>query len=522
MTEDDVKQLLLDKRWLIENLLSIPNKDGRIVPFKFNRLQDDYWKKRTRRDIILKARQLGFTSMILADFLMDALMNKNFKVVLLAQDDVFATSLIRRCKMFWESMPKVVRIEGYVVRTVKNLETQHYSDHLITWPEIGSAIQAGTSGSTKFGRGDTIHRVLASEVAFWDEMVAESTLIAVESALPEDSRMVIECTANGASGTFYDRYQSAKLRETLYVPHFYHWGWDDEYKRAPDADDVHHDDRVYVPTEAEQRLMVRLSLSDDQVRFRRTMARTLKEKLLQEFPEDDITCFLVSGSTIFDQDNITFLIGRCRDPIWELRGLKQWQKAIPSEKYIIGADVSTAYGVDPTMKESQRKRLRLDYSAAVVLNMKTLEHVATLHGTWDSKSFADRLYELAVEYNKAFLVVEANGPGDSVLNTIVNQHNYHNIYYRIDTMTRTANRWGWWTDKASKPRMVDEFRGVLESGAFSTNDKRLLEEARMFAKLSPSSVGAPAGCHDDILMAAMMAVAVRGQVPRMGITISRR
>jgi len=523
-----IREFIRDRKRIIENLFSIVSKEGQILPFKMNPLQTHYWENRTQWDIILKARQMGFTSLILAEFLADALFTPNLKVVLIGQDDEFAKGMIRKVKFYWESLPELVRIDGMKVATPKReFEVGSYSDHLITWPSLGSSIQAGTSGSTKFGRGETVHRVLASEVAFWDETTASGILIAVESAMPPSGRFVQECTANGASGTFFEGYMAAKSRKSTYTPHFYVWPWDNEYRFPEGSPQVLAEDRGKLEYTPEEELIAqKLGLDEEQVRWRRHRQRNLGEKFPQEFPEDDMTCFLLSGSTIFDQDTIENLIGRCREPLLtrESGNVRIWQTRLPASRYIIGVDVATGYGLDPAISAEKRKKLRLDYSAAIVMNAKTLEHVATLHGNWDIDTCAELVVELAKEYNNALIAVEANGPGDSVLNSIVNKLNYHNIYWQESPQDKSIKRWGWWSDQASKPRMISEMKVAINSGAFVTWDEKLLGECRIFSKLTPTKVGALPGGHDDLVMAAGVAIAVRNEAPVLdgGLLITRR
>lgn len=519
-----LQRLVTDRRFGIENLVSIANKERGVVPFHFNRMQDDYWKHRTNHDIVVKARQLGFSSLPLGEFLLEALCAPNTKVGIIAHEDTLATKLMSVVKFFWESMPEIIIVDGNEVETVRAFKIGEYSQHVISWPELGSEIRCGTAGSIKFGRGTPLHRVLATEVAFWDPYTAEGVLAAVESAMPTGGRIVLESTANGAAGVFYSRYQAAKQGDSIYKAHFYDWSWDPTYRYERGNPDVHTDDAgELTPTPDEEAVVLKLGLDEDQLRFRRTKQKTLGDMVVQEYAEDDTTAFIVQGASIFDRKVVDDAIVGCRLPVRRLAHADVWQSPIAGVRYIVGVDVSSGYGLDPEMGEATRRKLRLDYSAAIVINQATLEHVATLHGTWDTKDLGERIVELAILYNNALLAVEANGAGDSVLNTVVNQCGYTNIYYSQSPQNGATGKWGWWTDKASKPMMVDEFRQLLESGAFKTYDVRLLAECRTYSKLSPVKVGALPGAHDDIVSAAMIACIVRAVAPRWGTaTITRR
>ena len=512
-----MERLIRDRRYAIESLLQIANKQRGIVPFKFNRVQNDYWNKRSNHDIVLKARQMGFTSVIVAEYFMEALCVPNTKVGIIAHSDNLATEIMDMVHFFWESMPDVIVIDGVEVETLRRFRVGDYSAHLVSWPELGSSIRVGTAGSIKFGRGVPLHRVLCTEVAFWDSSIADAVLSAIESAMPINGRIVLESTANGAAGLFHSIYKDAKTGESLYKPHFYPWTWDSTYRLPRGSENAHQDDRNEIePTPDEESTVIRLNLDEDQLRFRRTKQKTLRGLEVQEFAEDDITAFIVGGQSIFDSKTIDAAIRGCRDALHRTHGAEIWQSPIPGQRYIIGVDVSSGYGLDPANQDARMKRLKLDYSAAVILNQGTMEHVATLHGAWNTKTLAERIVTLAKYYNDALLAIEANGPGESVLNTVVNQLGYYNIYYSQQPQQGITGKWGWWTDVRTKPMMVDEFRSLLEAGAFRTYDARLLGECRTYAQLSPIRVGALPGSHDDILSAAMIACVVRAQAPRFG------
>ena len=87
------------KKWIEENL-SIVNKEGVLVPFKLNPVQDKYLTQDTsnKKDIILKARQQGFSSLILAIFTADFLVKENVYNVVVADNTDNAQGLLKRVK----------------------------------------------------------------------------------------------------------------------------------------------------------------------------------------------------------------------------------------------------------------------------------------------------------------------------------------------------------------------------------------------------------------------------------------
>jgi hypothetical protein len=70
-TEAQLTINLLDWRWRINNLYYITDKSGNKVKFKLNAQQFHFFENMHYRNIILKARQLGFTTFKMI-FMLDA------------------------------------------------------------------------------------------------------------------------------------------------------------------------------------------------------------------------------------------------------------------------------------------------------------------------------------------------------------------------------------------------------------------------------------------------------------------
>jgi hypothetical protein len=95
-----MEELLGSKWWRMTSgeLYWIKDKDGKSVRFVPNEFQLYYLKNKHNRNIILKARQMGFSTIVQLDYLDDALFNKNFNVGIIAQD-VATAGMIRKDKI---------------------------------------------------------------------------------------------------------------------------------------------------------------------------------------------------------------------------------------------------------------------------------------------------------------------------------------------------------------------------------------------------------------------------------------
>jgi hypothetical protein len=184
-----------------------------------NDVQVDYYEHRTPWDIILKPRQLGFTTEISGLFFADCLNTPNTTSVLMAHDLQSTEQIFQIAKLFWLRLPEEQR---------RRVGTPKYDNRReFYWPKIGSRFLVGTAGSTKFGRGQTINNLHCSEFAFWPK--PEEAMIALSEAVPADGRIVIESTANGMGNYFHDFWVAAMEGRNRFKPHWYRWHDSAEY-----------------------------------------------------------------------------------------------------------------------------------------------------------------------------------------------------------------------------------------------------------------------------------------------------
>ena len=212
----------------MEANLQLLTKDRRVIPFVLNEVQADYYEHRTPWDIILKPRQLGFTTEICGLFFADCLNTPNTTSVLMAHDLQSTEQIFQIAKLFWLRLPEEERHRVGVPKYDNRRE--------FYWEKIGSRFLVGTAGSTKFGRGQTINNLHCSEFAFWPK--PQEALAALTEAVPTRGRIVIESTANGVGSYFHDLWVETKQRRNRFTPHYYVWWEDSTYQMPPEAEEV--------------------------------------------------------------------------------------------------------------------------------------------------------------------------------------------------------------------------------------------------------------------------------------------
>ena len=217
---------LKDKNWRINNLYKIRNKDGELVKFVRNRAQKHFNKNKWYRNLILKSRQLGFTTDEVIDSLDDVLFTPNTDVLLIAHNLEAGESIFSKKIVFaWEQIPKEIRgLYSVDNKTSKTLKFDFQGKGF-------SSLAVDTTG-----RSGTYHRLHVTELADISKKYPKKVPDIIEGtipAIPTTGRVDIESTSQGASGEFYDMFMPAYERGEPTIPqeykaHFYNWTWDDE------------------------------------------------------------------------------------------------------------------------------------------------------------------------------------------------------------------------------------------------------------------------------------------------------
>lgn len=501
--------------------LSIRTKDRQLRKFEPNEVQELFMDEigfdpdsrlEGRREIVLKARQLGFSTLILGMLYCDTVNNPHTHTVVIAQDQLSTERLFQMVKRFHDNCPPH-----------KKIQAKYESKRELYWPSIDSYFFVGTAGSReKFGRGGTINNVHGSEVAFWDN--AEDIVAGLLETVPASGNIFLETTANGVGNFFYEEYQKADKGLSEFRAHFYPWFYSSEY-RVPVAQPL-------VLTDREAALASRFGLDDSQIAWYRMKALRLKDMVVQEHPSTPEEAFVSSGMGFFDHQTLMEMYAACRAPeqvqvparFFNLRlvpqnarfgpesnssknqDLQVFSKPVPGRRYVVGADPA----------EGLRDTGAHDYCSAHVLDYETWEECACLHGRWEPHEFGVLLAELGRWYNFALLAVERNNHGHSVLNTLINSEGYERKYadfgglyfheeYDGSTRKRSAKP-GWPENVKTKVQLLNMLAGAVEEKTLRVNSKATLDEMRMFSKLPGGKFGPEGNSHDDRVISLALAV----------------
>ena len=268
---------------LAEQLLFVRAKDGRTRPLRANAVQQLFEQRRSQRNIVLKARQMGLTTWTAARFFLKTITHPGTMTVQVAHTQDAAEEIFRMVHRFLDWLPDELR-EG-------PLKTSRQNARQIIFPEIDSQYRIVSAGDRNAGRGWTIQNLHCSELARWPLNPAE-ILAGLRAALAPGAEVILESTPEGAGGCFYEEWKKAD--ETGTMRHFFPWWMEARYRGTPvDPASL---------TEEENRLIELHSLDLEQIGYRRQLRASFHGLAKQEYAEDAESCFLASGESIFERE----------------------------------------------------------------------------------------------------------------------------------------------------------------------------------------------------------------------------
>lgn len=520
-----------DTRWYIENFLKIRDKRAQIIPFKLNHAQKivmdiiekDRKNGKPGRYIILKARQMGLSTLFEAIIFQDTSTHENKNSLIVAHEEEASRNLFNMSKLYYENLPDVLRpMKKYANGKVLQFEnpTTDESEKAKN-PGLRSKISIATAGAGEVGRSATIHNLHVSEVAFFPD--AKTTMLGLLQSVPDqpNTLVVLESTANGVGDWFHETWQKASRGENEFTPIFLPWYIQPEYTRPfateaqkqqfiSEVNETHRDSRGNIVHTYEYELMKKHNLTYEQLHWRRwTIANKCQgdeELFMQEYPSTPEEAFISSGRPKFNISALKKYQTLTKSPkrrgyLIEREGelffmddpkgyISIWEEPVAGRFYCIGADVAEGLATG-------------DYSSAYVGDSETFDLVASWHGHIDPDLFGAELVKLAKYYNGAYLGVENNNHGLTTLNSI-KRLEYWNLYFSksYDRISdKLTQKLGWSTTARTKPLMIDKLAEFVREMYLGIYDDGLISEMFTYVIEDNGKTNAQEGCHDDRVMA---------------------
>ena len=507
-----------------ENFLKIRDKKSNLTQLKFKPAQEklyeifreEYAAGRPVRVVILKARQLGLSTLTEGIFFADTATNFNATTLIVAHDEPATTNLFNMNKLFYDELPapiKPMKKNSNAQELVFENPTRDPQKKAGN-PGLRSRIRCVTAGGKGAGRSFTLRNVHLSEVAFWPRM--RFLMTGILQAVPDDMEtcVVVESTANGYN-EFKDFWDDAVSGKNGFRPVFFAWYDDPEYRRPVEPG------TEWTPEEEQMRELY--GLDDEQLAWRRWCIKVNCQGDIQifrqEYPSNPDEAFLFSGTPFFDNTVIQALrqtapkplrVGRfefdeeengCPKNIeWvdDERGfIKLWAEPEKNVPYVIGGDTAgdgsdkfIGWGVDN----------------------RTGEQVCELRHTFSERLYAKQMYCLGKYFNGALLAIETNYSTYPQL--MLEDWGYPRLYerQRFDTQQkRYVNAYGFRTDSVTRPLILAGLRTVMDEDPGGVKSFETLGEMLTFVYNDNYRPEAAPGEHDDLVMAAAICHFARPQ-----------
>lgn len=396
-----------------------------------------------RLALVLKARQLGLSWLVIGYALWLMLYRPQAAVLIFSQRDEEAIELLGRLKGVYERLPEYMQAEAI----------GSDNKHEFSLANGSSA----KSFPTTAGRSYTGTMVIVDEADFLPDL--ESLLNAVKPTIDAGGKMILISTADKSQpeSTFKRIYRAARKGENEWTGIFLPW-------QARPARDEHWYERIKADIVSQTGAL---------------------DNLFQEYPATDTEALAPRS---LDKRISPMWIEACFDE-------SDPMPAIPSTPVIAGLDLFKyrnkgqmyVIGADPAEGNPSS-----DDSAATVMDVATGEEVACLAGKFEPAVFGSHLVLLSHYFNDAAILVERNNHGHAVIQWLQENAPRQRLLPGHDQKT------GWMSSKLGKALLWTEAADhFLSSSQAETKILHSFASYSQIASIDGSTLRAPEGQHDD-------------------------
>ena len=532
-----LKRLMQNRKLYFSKCLKIRDKESNIVAFTTNPSQEkliaivEAWEKKypkkTERPtlyiIILKARQIGFSTATEAIFFHQLHFSFNKVAMVVSYDDDSASTINDMSQRFYNYLPQFLkplsrpyRGKGLLMENPKFDPNKAISDR--NNPGLQNKFFIETARNANAGSSYTINYLHLSEVAKWPGNPKE-TMTSILQAVPKNnSIVVVESTAKGYN-YFKDLWDDAVAGRNDYIPLFVAWHEHAEYTMPYTGFEL---------TQEEKELKQLYNLSNDQLEWRRWCIKNKcsndPEMFKQEYPGSPEEAFLSTGTPVFANEKVQRRIEQLRQRPKPIRGDVVYE--YDEEKQLIKDDtirfMENENGFLTIYKHPQYGRPYvlggdiaeggIDFSSGQVLDNVTGEQVAVWHGHSDTDIYAKQMYCLGKYYNDALIGIEMNFDTHPVKE--LQRLKYLKQYRReaIDNISKKIEqRFGWRTTQTTRPLIIANLVTIIRENIELINDIPTLQEMLSFIRNDEGRPEAAYGKHDDLVIGLAIAHQIRDQ-----------
>ena len=455
-TEDQVFEWIKcaeDPVYFAKKYIQIVTLDYGLQSFDMYSFQEEMVNTfhKNRFTICKLPRQSGKSTVVVSYLLHYAIFNDNTNIAILANKASTARDLLTRLQTGYENLPKWLQ-QGVLSWNKGSLELENKS----------RITAASTSASSI--RGGTYNIIFLDEFAFVPNTVAENFFSSVYPVITsgQSSKVIVVSTPYGMNH-FYRLWDDAQKKKNEYIPIEVHWtdipGRDEEFKRS-------------------------------------TIANTSESQWRQEFE----CLFLGSSDTLISGPILNRLV--FDNPKNSSAGLDVYEDPQEDHTYVVTVDV--ARGVEK------------DYSAFVVIDVSQFPHKVV--GKYRNNQIRPILFpqiikEVALSYNKAYVLCEVNDVGDQVAAGLHYDLEYSNLL--MSSMRGRAGQilgqgfsgkkvqLGVKMSKTTKKVGCLNLKTLIEDNKLTFTDFEIINELTTFVQKG-NSFEAEDGRNDDLVMCLVM------------------
>jgi len=401
-----------------------------------------------REVIILKARQLGVSTLIAGYCLWKAIFYEGASILLLSQQEKKAGQLLAKCKVIWEFLPPYLR-----PKLGKDQESA------LTFPSMHSSIDALAS-TEDAGRSVSASIVVCDE---WEYHPYDRTNYgAIRPTIGAGGQFIALSTADSENDKtlFKEIYHRAQAGKNSFKRKFLAWNL------RPGRDEA------WLAKETEN--MPDWQKKAEYPSTEREALETLKTR------------------PFFDPDALETMYPDCLNPIEheisdKFNTIKIFRLPEPGVLYCLFTDPS--YG-------------REDPHATIVIKVATGEQVAESHGKLPAERVAEVHDALARLYNNAFNSFELNAEVGNIMRETLESLKTPNQapFIKPDGKTDPSKK-GWWTGKQTKPKMLWGLEEAIRLRQIIPRSKECLDEMGWIVLPEGEEPRTKRGMHDDYTMA---------------------
>jgi hypothetical protein len=549
-----------------------------------DKLAEQRLAEKPERAIILKARQLGFSTDVQAMFMQRCTLIPYQAALTVAHDLDTAGKLFDIGHRIYHNLPEDPRLKPQLTHERDSKGGMKY----MQWAN-GSTYDVETAGDIRGGRGQTPFLLHLSEIAHYLRLEGLDGLL---NGVPDEpgSCVIWESTANGRNH-FERQWLEAVQGINGYAPIFVPWQEDPDYSLEFDSIEAREEFEASIGEgeigEDEPMLQERFDLTLEQLNWRRfTIRAKLRgdvEKFKQEYPAYPEEAFLATGHHVFAVAYTSRVLGRIeerrkrvelgeipapkvgilQETATETKRTREGTVEVPTRVQFVPVEATGfnrfvhpmwviyedpidpgssdhlpreeqplfrpgqyVAGVDVSGDETVTTTGDTAWDAIQIIEHASQRQVARWRGRVDSHQLLHQAMLGAVYFNRAVLAPEITGGyGGPIATGAWRRYGYPNVYRRtaIDGQNeKTQDLYGWDTNTKTRPELIAWLEQQLAESTDGIVDDLTADELTSFIYNERGKPVPDVDHFSDLIMALMIAKMVaRIRRPRINRSAPR-